>query len=130
MELPRFARARARRLVESPRELLHVIEQAWRKLAAAGRVRSLEPVLEELRTMLDLLRAWASGTYSGVANANLLLIVGAVVYFLMPADLVPDFILGLGFVDDVAVITRVVGVVREELAKFRASQAGSRPAPQ
>ena len=130
MELPRFARARARRLVESPRELLRVIEQAWRKLAAAGRVRSLESVLEELRTMLDLLRAWASGTYSGVANANLLLIVGAVVYFLMPADLVPDFILGLGFVDDVAVITRVVGVVREELAKFRASQAGSRPVAQ
>ena len=31
MKLPRFARARARRLVESPRELLRVIEQASRK---------------------------------------------------------------------------------------------------
>lgn len=124
MELPRFARARARRLVESPRQLLRVIEQAGRKLAAAGGARSLEPVVEELRTMLELLRAWAGGTYSGVGSGNLLLIVGAVVYFLMPADLVPDFILGLGFVDDVAVITRVVGAVREELAKFRASQAG------
>ena len=124
MKLPRFARARARRLVESPRQLLRVIEQAGSKLAAAGGVRSLEPVVDELRTMLELLRAWAGGTYAGVASANLLLIVGAVVYFLMPADLVPDFILGLGFVDDVAVITRVVGAVREELAKFRASQAG------
>ena len=124
MELPRFARARARRLVESPRQLLRVIEQAGRKLAAAGGARSLEPVVGELRTMLELLRAWAGGTYSGIASANLLLIVGAVVYFLMPADLVPDFIFGLGFVDDVAVITRVVGAVREELAKFRASQAG------
>lgn len=124
MKLPRFARARARRLVESPRQLLRVIEQAGRKLAATGGVRSLEPVVEELRTMLELLRAWAGGTYTGVASANLLLIVGAVVYFLMPADLVPDFILGLGFVDDVAVITRVVGAVREELARFRASQTG------
>ncbi len=124
MELPRFARARARRLVESPPQLLRVIEQAGRKLAAAGGARSLEPVVDELRTMLELLRAWAGGSYSGVAGANLLLIVGAVVYFLMPADLVPDFILGLGFVDDVAVITRVLGAVREELAKFRASQAG------
>ncbi len=124
MELPRFARARARRLVESPGRLLRVIEQAGRKLAAAGGARSLESVVEELRTMLELLRAWAGGAYSGVARANLLLIVGAVVYFLMPADLVPDFIPGLGFVDDVAVITRVVGAVREELAKFRASRAG------
>ena len=124
MKLPRFARARARRLVESPRQLLRVIEQAGRKLAAAGGARSLAPVVEELRTMIELLRAWAGGTYSGVASANLLLIVGAVVYFLVPADLVPDFILGLGFVDDVAVITRVIGAVREELAKFRTSQAG------
>lgn len=129
MKLPRFARARARRLVESPRQLLRIIEQAGRKLTAAGGARSLAPVVDELRTMIELLRAWAGGTYSGIASANLLLIVGAVVYFLVPADLVPDdlvpdFILGLGFVDDVAVITRVIGAVREELAKFRTSQAG------
>ena len=90
MKLPRFARARARRLVESPQELLRVIEQARRKQASAGRARSLEPVLAELKTMLDLLRAWARHEYSGVSNANLVLIVGAAVYFLMPVDLVPD----------------------------------------
>ncbi len=58
------------------------------------------------------------------SNANLVLIVGAVVYFLMPADLVPDLILGLGFADDAAVITWVVGAVRDELARFKAWQAG------
>ena len=64
MKLPRFARSRARRLVESPRELLHVIEQARRKQASAGRVNRLKPVLADLRTMLDLLKAsdWDSPT--------------------------------------------------------------------
>ena len=123
MKLPHFARARARRLVESPQELKRVIEQAWRKQAAAGKARRLKPVLAELRTMLDLLRAWARRDYSGVSNANLLLIVGAVVYFLMPADLIPDIIAGLGFADDAAVIAWVVGAVREELATFKAWQA-------
>ena len=123
MKLPRFAHARARRLVQSPRELLRLIEQAWSKQASAGKSRSLEPVLAELRMILDLLRAWARGKYSGVSNASLVLLVGAVVYFLMPADLVPDFILGLGFADDAAVIAWVVGTVRDELVKFRAWQA-------
>ena len=122
IKLPRFARARARRLVESPRELLRVIEKARRKQASAGRARSLEPVLAELKTMLDLLRAWAKHEYSGVSKANLVLIVGAAVYFLMPADLVPDFIVGLGFVDDAAVITWVVCAVKDELARFKAWQ--------
>ena len=37
----------------------------------------------------------------------------------MPADLVPDFILGLGFGDVAAVIAWVVGAGRDELAKFK-----------
>ena len=123
MKLPRFARARARRLVESPRELARVIEEARRKLASAERGRSLKPGLAELRTMLDLLRAWARCEYSCVSPANLLVIVGAVVYFLTPADLVPDFILALGLADDAAVIAWVVGVVTDELAKYKAWQA-------
>ena len=70
--------------------------------------------------MLHLVQAWARGEYSGVSSKNLVLIVGAVVYFLMPTDLVPDFIAGLGFVDDAAVIAWVVGTVGDELAKFSA----------
>ena len=70
--------------------------------------------------MLHLVRAWAKGDYSGISKANLVLIVGAVVYFLMPTDLIPDFIAGLGFVDDAAVIAWVVSAVSDELAKFSA----------
>ena len=120
MKLPRFAHTRARRLVESPRELLRVIEQARRKQASARAARSLKRVLVELRTMLHLMQAWAGREYSSVSHANLVLIVGAVVYFLMPTDLVPDFIAGLGLVDDAAVIAWVVGAVRDELTKFKA----------
>lgn len=120
MKLPRFARVRARRLIESPRELLRVVEQARRKQASAGTERRLRNVLAELKTMLRLVQAWARGTYTGVSKVNLVLIVGAVVYFLMPTDLVPDFIAGLGLMDDAAVIAWVVNAVRDELTKFKA----------
>ena len=70
--------------------------------------------------MLRLMQAWVGGEYSNVSNANLVLIVGAVVYFLMPTDLVPDFIAGFGLVDDAAVIAWVVDAAGDELAKFKA----------
>ena len=70
--------------------------------------------------MLHLMQAWVGREYSNISNANLVLIVGAVVYFLAPIDLVPDFIAGLGLVDDAAVIAWVVDAVRDELAKFKA----------
>lgn len=80
--------------------------------------------------MLHLVQAWARGDYSGVSKANLVLIVGAVVYFLMPTDLIPDFIAGLGFVDDAAVIAWVVGTVSDELAKFSAWREAEEEATQ
>ena len=119
MKLPRFARARASRLVESPQELLRVVEEARRKQEAPRTARRLKRVLAELKTMLRLIQAWGRGEYSGVSKGNLVLIVGAVVYFLMPADLIPDIIVGIGLLDDAAVIAWVVDAVTDELAKFK-----------
>ncbi|HAA93312.1 MAG TPA: DUF1232 domain-containing protein [Rhodospirillaceae bacterium] len=57
-------------------------------------------------------------------------IVGALAYFVMPADLVPDFLVGLGFTDDAAVfwaawqsVSRHVSESHRELAR----RALSRP---
>jgi len=71
-----------------------------------------------LKTLLDLAQAWANGSYRGVARSNLVLVVGAVMYFLNPFDLVPDFLAGIGLLDDASVIAWVVGAVSTELAKF------------
>lgn len=41
------------------------------------------------------------------------LIVGALGYLIFPADLIPDFIIGLGFTDDLAAITFVLSQIEE-----------------
>ena len=124
---PRFALTRARRLVESPQKLLRVVEKARRKQADTRTARRLKDVLADLKTMLQLVRAWAKGTYSGVSKVNLVLVVAAVVYFLMPIDLVPDITVGLGLVDDAAVIAWVVNAVSDELRKFKAWRTTEEP---
>lgn len=40
---------------------------------------------------------------------------GAISYFVLPADTIPDFILGLGFTDDVAVLSAAIAAVRAHL---------------
>ena len=39
------------------------------------------------------------------------IIVGALVYFISPIDAVPDFIPGIGYVDDLGVLVGALGVV-------------------
>lgn len=42
-------------------------------------------------------------------------LLGALAYFVLPFDAVPDFILGLGFTDDMAVLVAAIGMIRTHL---------------
>ena len=39
-------------------------------------------------------------------------LLAALAYFVLPLDFIPDFILGLGFTDDVAVLTAAIAAIR------------------
>jgi uncharacterized membrane protein YkvA (DUF1232 family) len=43
------------------------------------------------------------------------ILLAALGYFVLPADTIPDFILGLGFTDDVAVLTAAIAAVRAHI---------------
>ena len=43
------------------------------------------------------------------------ILIGALAYFILPLDVVPDFVLGLGFTDDMAVLLVAVNAVRTHL---------------
>lgn len=99
--------------------------EALRRLAGQGFERvelhaaALDSVLDELRTLIRLLDAWVRADYRQVSHSTLTLVAAAVLYFVMPTDLVPDFLLGFGFVDDIAVVGWVVRHLRGELEAFR-----------
>jgi uncharacterized membrane protein YkvA (DUF1232 family) len=48
---------------------------------------------------------------------------GALAYFVMPIDIVPDFILWFGFTDDAAVLYAAIRTVRAHMTDFHRMQA-------
>jgi uncharacterized membrane protein YkvA (DUF1232 family) len=42
-------------------------------------------------------------------------LLGALAYFVLPLDAVPDFLLGLGFTDDMAVLLTAISMIRSHL---------------
>jgi uncharacterized membrane protein YkvA (DUF1232 family) len=45
-------------------------------------------------------------------------IIAGILYFVLPIDVIPDFIVGAGLLDDVAVLTWVLNSVRPVLDDF------------
>ena len=121
-------RSRAAALVRSPEEIRALAARATSKVAGSGgdRVRA---VAGELGALIALLKAYASGRYRPVSYRSLVAMAAALLYFVVPLDAVPDFILALGFLDDAAVIGYVARLVRRDLDDFarwqRQQDAGS-----
>ncbi|MEM1229675.1 MAG: YkvA family protein [Pseudomonadota bacterium] len=111
--------SRARKLLKDPQALRDLAGRGAAKLDGAAGAGRLAAVRAELLTLLALLRAYASGAYREVSGGALLSIAAAIVYFVSPLDAIPDFILGLGLIDDVAIIGYVLQQVRSELEAFR-----------
>ena len=79
-------------------------------------------------TFLRLLRAYGKGEYSQIPWPSLILIVAAILYFLAPIDVIPDFLVGLGYMDDAAVVAFVMRAVATVLDDFRKWEASRAPA--
>ena len=52
----------------------------------------LEAIWDDLRLFFSLLRDWKNGCYRKISPKSLLLVIAALLYFLNPLDLMPDFI--------------------------------------
>lgn len=113
-----FARFRrqAERVAKDRKRTSHVVREAYEKLTAHR--ESVGSLREDLPRLLRLVRAWSSGDYRRIPWKALVTILGAVLYFVNPLDLVPDFIPVLGYVDDAAVVGYVLRVLSDELTRF------------
>ena len=75
---------------------------------------------EDLQLLRALSLAWFKGEYRQISNQALLMVVAALLYFIAPLDAIPDWLVGVGFVDDLAVLAWVMRTWHGELEAFRA----------
>ena len=116
------ARRAAAQVIKRRFRVLSLARDAYGKLAKNE--DALDEVKDDLRALTRYARAWAKREYRAVPWRSLLYAVAGLIYFVNPIDLVPDALLGIGFVDDVAVIGFVAGALRKDLNSFRDWETG------
>ncbi len=109
---------RAVAIAQDKPKLAGLLAQATRR-ADSRRARGLiGGTVEDLRLLFRMLHAWLGGRYR-VPWKTVVAAVGAVLYFVMPLDAIPDVIFAFGLLDDAAVIAFVVSRIRKDLDSFR-----------
>jgi len=109
---------RGAQLLSNPNGLKRLVVQAAKKLNGSGSEK-IKAVGEQLGLLIDLLKAYIAGDYRDISTQAIASVAGAVIYFVVPLDGVPDFLFGWGFIDDAAVISYVIAQLSTELESFK-----------
>jgi uncharacterized membrane protein YkvA (DUF1232 family) len=73
-----------------------------------------------LLAMVRVIRDYQRAEYRDMAAPKLLIIIAAIIYFVSPFDVIPDWIPILGHIDDAFVISLALKSVRSDLDTFMA----------
>lgn len=79
---------------------------------------SISGYLDRAKSMFGLIRDYWSGNYRQVPWKTIAAVAGALLYVLMPLDLIPDFIPVAGFLDDAGVIAACLKLVSDDLVTY------------
>lgn len=114
------AKKKASKIVHDNKRLSEVLAAAQSKYSNLDFSKfSLDSVKEKLGVMMRMIRAYKDGTYRVAPWKSIVMLIAGILYFVMPLDLVPDFIPVVGLLDDFTVIAWVYRVLKEDIDNFK-----------
>ena len=108
----------AERMIADPEATYEQLDDALNKAQQIDST-ALQNVLDDLFLMISLVRDWMSGSYRKIPKRAIVAILGAIIYFVMPVDAIPDFLPGIGYIDDALVIALVIKSIHMDLMEYK-----------
>lgn len=108
----------AYRLLQKPLTVFRILKKSMDHFQQYESIREFaKGTKEHFDLIIRMIRAYAKGEYNGISKTNVALSLAAILYFLSPIDLIPDF-LAAGLLDDLALLTWLYNNLQGEIEDF------------
>jgi len=113
------AEAKAQKVAFDKERLKNLLSKVSGKIANEIKGKLGAPKIKEhLQVLIRMLKLYVKGEYKIIPWKALVSIVAALIYFITPFDLIPDFIPVTGLIDDFTVILWVFKSFQTEIDEF------------
>lgn len=110
---------RAKETATDPSQIKSTLSAAGNKLKhMAENSEDLKELKSKLQILMRMAQSHISGRYRAFPVSSIILIVFALIYFITPVDLIPDFIPALGFTDDASVVFLIAKKLNRDITNF------------
>lgn len=109
---------RAERTITSGTAVSDLLDQVFLKIGQTTEL--FYKVQDSVIALARMLRAWMQGDYKNISTKSIIAVVAALIYFVNPLDLIPDFIPIIGQLDDVFILGYLIKMLNKEIERFMA----------
>ena len=109
-------RGQAEEIVKDVDKTERLLERAEQKLKL---IPGVGDTLADVPILISLVRAYVKKEYTDIPIGSILGIVAALLYLLNQFDLIPDFIPGVGYLDDVGILIGAIAMAHDDVEEYR-----------
>lgn len=79
----------------------------------------LARLFQNLKLLLPLIRDYWKGSYRDISIRSIVIFLMGLTYIISPIDIIPDYIIGLGQIDDVAILGLSLYFLEKDLITYK-----------
>ncbi len=102
-----------------PEKIEDLVVRAEKKTENSVLPKAFQEIRESVLTLFRMIEAYSRGDYRDIPWVSIALVVGTLIYFVSPIDVIPDVIPILGLTDDVTLLAWTIKQIKTDLDKFR-----------
>ena len=108
----------AERIISSDTKVSKLLDEVFLKIGESSEL--FYKVQDSVIALARMLSAWVKGDYRNISTKSIIAVVAALIYFVNPLDLIPDFIPVIGQIDDIFVLGYLIKMLNKEIERFMA----------
>ncbi len=95
-----------------------LFNRVWAKLNEIIKDERLRELTNNVMLLFNMLRDWYRGEYK-LNPSTVFIVLGGLMYFLIPSDMIPDIFPFVGYLDDATVIGLIIKTLKDEIENYR-----------
>ena len=113
-----YWKEKASRYVNDPSKSYKLLYDVEKKMHEKYPDDPISKLKRNVKQFINLFRDWITGEYKDIPLNSIIMIAAGLLYFVVSVDIIPDWLIGLGFIDDATVLSLILKQIGSDIKKY------------